>query len=95
MKTIGLFETKNRLSEVCAQVSKTREPVVVTRRGKALVKIVPIVEDDPTASVWGSVEESQARFGPLSDDLLGLLEALAERGLIAVIEPGLSGHADR
>lgn len=69
MKTIGLFETKNRLSEVCAQVSKTREPVVVTRRGKALVKIVPIVEDDATTSVWGSVEESQARFGPLSDDL--------------------------
>ncbi len=69
MKTIGLFETKNRLSEVCAHVSKTREPVIITRRGKALVIIVPIIEDDPTASVWGSVEESRARFGPLSDDL--------------------------
>ncbi len=69
MRTIGLFETKNRLSEVCAHVSKTREPVVVTRRGKALVKIVPIVEDDPTASVWGSVEESQAQYGPLTDEL--------------------------
>ena len=69
MKTIGLFETKNRLSEVCAHVSKTREPVVITRRGIALVKIVPIIEDDPTASVWGSVEESRDRYGPLTDDL--------------------------
>ena len=69
MKTLGLFETKNRLSEVCAQVSKTREPVVITRRGKALVKIVPIIEGDPAASVWGSVEESRSLFGPLTDDL--------------------------
>ena len=42
MKTIGIFEAKTRLSEVCEQVAETHETVTVTRRGKPLVCIAPI-----------------------------------------------------
>lgn len=67
MKTHGLFDTKNRLSEICDQVARTGEPCTVTRRGKPLVKIVPV--NDLEGSVWDSVEESQARYGPLTEEL--------------------------
>ena len=45
MKTIGLFEAKTRLSELCDQVAETHEPVTVTKRGKPLVRIDPIESD--------------------------------------------------
>jgi prevent-host-death family protein len=68
MKTLGLFEAKNRLSEVCEQVAATSEPVVITRHRKPLVQIVPIQDSEMKESVWDSVEESNARYGPLDED---------------------------
>jgi prevent-host-death family protein len=44
MKMIGIFEAKTKLSEICEEVAKTRVPVTVTSRGKALVRIDPIAE---------------------------------------------------
>jgi prevent-host-death family protein len=67
MKTLGLFDTKNRLSEICDQVARTGEPCTVTRRGKPLVRIVPA--EDSGGSVWDTVEESRARYGPLTEEL--------------------------
>ena len=69
MKTMGLFEAKNRFSGVCDEVAKSGEPLVVTRRGKPLVRIVRAEEASEASSVWDSVEESVARYGPLPDDL--------------------------
>jgi prevent-host-death family protein len=48
MKTIGIFEVKTRLSEICEAVAETHEPVTVTRRGKPLVRIDPIDQDRMT-----------------------------------------------
>lgn len=48
MKTIGLFEAKTKLSEICEQVSKSGQAVVVTRRGKPLVRIDPIRDERMT-----------------------------------------------
>ncbi|MBN1673376.1 MAG: type II toxin-antitoxin system Phd/YefM family antitoxin [Kiritimatiellae bacterium] len=42
MKTIGIFEVKTRLSEICEEVARLHEPVLVTKRGKALVRIDPL-----------------------------------------------------
>ncbi|MHB2016306.1 MAG: type II toxin-antitoxin system Phd/YefM family antitoxin [Candidatus Xenobia bacterium] len=49
-KSVGLFEAKTRLSELCEQVAQTRQPVTVTRRGRPLVRILPA--EEPTASIW-------------------------------------------
>jgi prevent-host-death family protein len=73
MKSLGLFEAKNRLSEVCAQVARTGEPCVITRHGRPLVQIVPVA-DAAVASVWDTVEEAQARYGAIIEEL-----ALPER----------------
>ena len=42
METVGIFEAKAKLSEICEQVASTRESIVVTRRGKPLVRILPM-----------------------------------------------------
>lgn len=71
MKTLGLFETKNKLSEVCENVASSGEPVVVTRHGKPLVRIVPVTMDDTVnPSVWDTVAESSAKYGELRDELV-------------------------
>lgn len=42
MKTVGMFDAKARLSEICEQVAASHEPVTVTKRGRPLVRIDPI-----------------------------------------------------
>jgi prevent-host-death family protein len=44
MKTMGIFEAKTKLSEICEEVARTHVPVVITRRGVALVSIEPVTE---------------------------------------------------
>jgi len=39
---MGIFEAKTKLSEICEEVAQTHVPVVITRRGTALVTIEPI-----------------------------------------------------
>ncbi|OQA24300.1 MAG: hypothetical protein BWY59_02254 [Verrucomicrobia bacterium ADurb.Bin345] len=48
MKTMGLFEAKTKFSEICAHVADAGEPVVVTRRGKPLVRIEPVKDSAMT-----------------------------------------------
>lgn len=44
MEPVGIFEAKAKLTDLCEQVASRRESVVITRRGKPLVRIVPIEE---------------------------------------------------
>jgi len=48
MKTVGLFEAKTKLSEICAHVAEKGTPVVVTRRGKPMVRIEPVPDQEMT-----------------------------------------------
>jgi len=68
MQTLGLFEVKNRLSELCERVSREGEPLVVTRHGRPLVRIVPYEEGGKGDSVWRTVEECRQRYGPLTEE---------------------------
>jgi prevent-host-death family protein len=66
MKTIGIFEAKTRLSEICDEVARSGVGVVVTRRGKPLVRIDPVAAD--RFSVWEDREEYIAREGRLREE---------------------------
>jgi prevent-host-death family protein len=70
MKSLGIFETKNRLSEICEDVASRKDTVVVTRHGKPLVRIVPYEDTERASSVWGSVHECNERYGPLEDEFV-------------------------
>jgi len=66
MRTVGIFEAKAKLSEICEQVARSGESVVVTRRGKPLVKIEPAEVD--RSSVWEDRAEYIARRGKMKEE---------------------------
>ena len=70
MTTIGLFEAKTKLSELCDQVAKRRQPVVITRRGRPLVRIEPVGPGKGmSSSVWDSRDSWEKKHGSLREDL--------------------------
>ncbi len=70
MKSVGLFEAKTKLSEICSQVAAGGGPVVVTRRGKPLVRIEPIpASRAKPASVWDRRAELERKQGRWTEEL--------------------------
>lgn len=64
MRAIGLFEAKTKFSELCERVASGGEAVVVTRRGKPLVRIEPCQPEQKASSVWkrrAAFEKSHGR----------------------------------
>ncbi|MFO7782606.1 MAG: type II toxin-antitoxin system Phd/YefM family antitoxin [Spirochaetia bacterium] len=68
MKRFGIFEIKTKLSQVCEEVAQTGESVLVTRRGKPLVRIDPLeTSDEEGSSVWEARERFEAVYGVTED----------------------------
>jgi prevent-host-death family protein len=68
--SLGIYETKTKLSEICEQVAQTGEPVVVTRRGVPLVQIDPVEPVVGTGSkIWGLRDRFVAEHGELQVDI--------------------------
>ena len=69
MNAIGLFEAKTKFSEICERVAAQGVAVVVTRRGKPLVKIEPIPATGARPeSVWDRRAEFERKHGPFTED---------------------------
>lgn len=69
MKTVGLFEAKTKLSELCQEVAATGEPCTITRRGEPLVRLEAV--HDPRAareSVWAKRERHLREHGTLAPE---------------------------
>jgi prevent-host-death family protein len=67
-KSMPISKAKARLLAVADQVASTGEPVVMTRRGTPLVRLVPI---SPPPSLEGSVtflvDEEELIYAPLEE----------------------------
>jgi prevent-host-death family protein len=75
VNVIGLFEAKTKFSEICNQVAAKGIAVVVTRRGKPLVRIEPIRSaSGKPKGVWDFRAEHEMTHGPLTEEF-----ALPER----------------
>lgn len=68
MESVALYDAKNRLSELCNKVTESGEPCIISRRGKPIVKLVPFEDSGEPRSVWDTVEEAQAKYGPLDEE---------------------------
>ncbi|MEZ4270766.1 MAG: type II toxin-antitoxin system Phd/YefM family antitoxin [Myxococcota bacterium] len=68
MKTIGLFEAKTHLSELCDQVDRTREPILITRRGCPLARIVPAENATQREGIWEAHERFLETQGEPDED---------------------------
>ena len=47
MKTVIISEFKAKCIAILKEAQRTREPIVVTRRGKPLARLEPLFEDAP------------------------------------------------
>jgi prevent-host-death family protein len=56
MKTVGLFEAKQKLSELVERAS-TGEQIGITRRGKLAAIIVPVRPQKNLDEVWADIED--------------------------------------
>ena len=69
MKTVGLFEAKTKLSELCQEVAATGEPCTITRRGEPLVRLEAV--HDPRISresLWARRERHLREHGMLAPE---------------------------
>lgn len=71
MKTIGLFEAKQKLSELVERAS-TGEQIGITRRGKLAAMIVPVQPKKTLDEVWADIEDirkhvDRSRFSTIKE----------------------------
>ncbi len=69
--TVGLFDAKTRLSELVEQVANGGDDILITRRGKAVARLVPINESSEVerslALLLAARESSKAGAGSLRE----------------------------
>lgn len=83
MRTVGLFEAKNKLSELVAAASAGEE-VVITRNGKPQAKLVTLVDKE---------ELAKARHRQAMEDIKALRAKLKYRMTIEeILEARHAGH---
>lgn len=69
MNTIGIFEAKTKLSQVCEHVNESREPVLITKRGIPFVMIEPVRPSGTHRSrIWEQRKAFLDRYGEWSVD---------------------------
>ncbi len=56
MKTVGLFEAKQKLSELVERANGG-EQIGITRRGKLAAMIVPVRPQKTLEEVWADIED--------------------------------------
>jgi prevent-host-death family protein len=64
MKTIGLFEAKQKLSELVERAAEG-EQIGITRRGKLAAMIVPARQNVDLKEVFADIERIRRRARPL------------------------------
>lgn len=76
MRTIGLFEAKQKLSELVERASKG-EQIGITRRGKLTAIIVPVRAKPSLKEVFADIERVRLRAKPLPKGM-GVKDLIAE-----------------
>lgn len=56
MKTIGLFEAKQKLSELVERANNG-EQIGITRRGKLAAMVVPVRQQRTMKEIWADIDE--------------------------------------
>ena len=69
-ETIGIFEAKTKLSEICTHVEEGSAEYVITRRGRAVARIVPLRGDKSPerGGIRSRMRQTEKEHGSISDD---------------------------
>ena len=69
MKAIGIFKVKTKISEIYETVKETHEPVLITKRGVPMVRIIPIENQGGKFNIWSQRQEFINTNGLFTEDL--------------------------
>ena len=72
--TVGLFEAKTHLSELVNQVSEEGTEIVITRRGTAVARIVPMDSESPVEAALARLLAAREGSTPGGGSLRDLIE---------------------
>lgn len=82
MKAIGIFEVKAKISEICETVKETHEPILITKRGIPMVRIIPIENPEEKSNIWNLRKIFIDNNGLFTEELI-----LPSREVDTVINP--------
>jgi prevent-host-death family protein len=71
---VGLFDAKTRLSELVEQVAQGGDDIVITRRGKAVARLVPIEPESEVESALALLLSARATSVSGSGSLRDLID---------------------
>jgi prevent-host-death family protein len=66
-RRVAATEFKAKCLDMLDRVEATRQPIVITKRGRPVAEVVPISTDKPKG-LLGSVRFHRDIVGPISDD---------------------------
>ena len=80
MKTIGIFDAKTRLSELCREVAESGESIVIERRGTPIAELsYPRSKRKASRGILDDLAAFQAKEGPLDSSAPDFPEVWLER----------------
>ncbi len=79
---MGIFEVKARISEICETVRETHEPILITKRGIPMVRIIPLENQEEKSNIWNRRQTFIDKNGFIAEELI-----LPSREIDAVINP--------
>jgi len=69
MSSIGIFEAKTKLSELCAQVEEAGAEYVITRRGRPVARITRVTANREAASgLLARMAQTKREHGDIDED---------------------------
>ncbi|HYL63714.1 MAG TPA: type II toxin-antitoxin system Phd/YefM family antitoxin [Candidatus Methylomirabilis sp.] len=79
IKEVAISEFKAKCTALVEQVSKTKQPIRITRHGKPIADVVPAAPAVDRASLFGSMRDSIKILGDIVSPVIDLDEIEALR----------------
>jgi prevent-host-death family protein len=68
MKTVAISEFKSKCLALIKKMDKTKEPMIITKNGKPVAKLVPFKSDNNLEALRGKVEYYGDIMSPIDED---------------------------
>ncbi len=59
MQTLGAFQAKTHLSQLLNDVEQKGETIAITRHGRVIALLTPVLTEDPVASAIDSIRKNR------------------------------------
>jgi prevent-host-death family protein len=70
MNEIGIFEAKMKFSELCDRVASKKQAVIVTKRGRALVRIEPVENTSTKTGILDRMKAFEKKYGKSNENFV-------------------------